>query len=156
MYLHNLQTILPDLKFSQNIILSRWMQKHYLVQFLQNHKIKPSIFIERYAMPMIANTIALVEDDFQNHKYLITKEILLNFQDKDINPHDIFCLFQALKNSCIELIEEGHILSSAFILNHELIIIDIYKVFEFLTENILAFYADEFYLIEREPEETSA
>ena len=156
MYLHNLQTVLPDLKSSQAIILTRWMQKHYVVQFLQNYRIKPAFFIEKYALRLIANGISMVEDDFQSHQYLVTKEILHAFQDRDINPHDIFCLFQALKDVCIELIEEGDILSASMLLNRESIIIDIYKVFERLTQEILLFYAEEFYLIERDLQESTA
>lgn len=147
MYLHNLQTVLPDFKSNQSVILTRWMQKHSVVQFLQNYNIKPSYFIQEYASRLISNVINMIENDFPAHQYLVTKEALVSFEDKDINPHDVFCLYQALKDVCIELIEEGEILSSGLLLNKERIVIDIYKVFERLTHDILYFYAEEFYNI---------
>ncbi|PHR57093.1 MAG: hypothetical protein COA44_06800 [Arcobacter sp.] len=150
MYLHNLQTVLPDFKSNQNLILTRWMQKHHVVQFLQNYKVKPIYFIQEYALRLISNVINMVENDFPSHQYMVTKEALVSFSDKDINPHDIFCLYQSLKDVCIELIEEGNILSSPIILNKDRIIIDIYKVFERLTHDILYFYAEEFFDINSE------
>jgi len=147
MYLHNLQTVLPDFKSNQSVILTRWMQKHSVVQFLQNYNIKPSYFIQEYASRLISNVINMIENDFPAHQYLVTKEALVSFEGKDINPHDVFCLYQALKDVCIELIEEGEILSSGLLLNKERIVIDIYKVFERLTHDILYFYAEEFYNI---------
>jgi len=156
MYLHNLQTVLPDLKSSQVIILTRWMQKHDLVQFLQNYDIQVSNFIEQYAMRLISNIINMVENDFPDNRHLVTEEILHAFKDKDINPYDIFCLYQALKDVCIELIEEGDILSSHLLLNKERIIIDIYKAFEQLTHDILHFYAEELYSISHDVKEHSA
>lgn len=147
MYLHNLQTVIPDFKSNQSTILTYWMQKYNVVQFLQNYKIKPSFFVEEYATRLIANIINMIDNDFPVHQYLVTKEILISFEDKDINPHDIFTLYQALKDVCIELVEDGTILSSQVLLNKELIIIDIYKVFERLTHDILYFYAEEFYNI---------
>ena len=145
MYLHNLQTVLPDFKSNQNVILTRWMQKHPVVQFLQSYQIKPSYFIEEYALRLISNVINMIENDFPSHQYLVTKEALISFSHKDINPHDVFCLYQCLKDVCIELIEEGDILSSSMILNEDRIVIDIYKVFERLTHDILYFYAEEFF-----------
>jgi len=150
MYLHNLQTVLPDFKSNQGVILTRWMQKHHVVQFLQNYEIKPTYFIEEYAQRLISNVINMIENDFPSHQYLVTKEALHSFSNKDINPHDIFCLYQSLKDVCIELIEEGDILSSAMVLNSDRIIIDIYKVFERLTHDILYFYAEEFYDVSSE------
>jgi len=146
-YLHNLQTVLPDFKSNQNIILTRWMQKHDVVQFLQHYNIKPTYFIEEYALRLISNVINMIENDFSSHQYLVTKEALISFSHKDINPHDIFCLYQSLKDVCIELIEEGNIFSSSTLLHSDRIIIDIYKVFERLTHDILYFYAEEFFEI---------
>jgi len=145
MYLHNLQTVLADFKSSQTLILSRWMQKHYVVQFLQKKGIRPSEFIEGYALRLISNTILMIENDFEDERYLVSKELLFAFEDKDITPYDIFCLYQALKDVCIELIEEGDILSAQMLINRDNIIVDIYKVFEYLTKDILYFYAEEFY-----------
>lgn len=145
MYLHNLQIVLPDLKSSQPLILTRWMQKHVLVQFLQNNNIKPSIFIEKYALRLISNVISMIEDDFHDNQHLVTKEILHAFEDKDINQHEIFSLFQALKDVCVELVEEGDILSSNMFLNREAIFIDMYRVFEYMTNEVLQFYAEELY-----------
>lgn len=145
MYLHNLQTVLVDFKSSQALILMRWMQKHYVVQFLQKYEIKPSEFIEGYALRLISNTILMIENEFEDNRYLICKEMLFTFEDRDITSYDIFCLYQALKDVCIDLIEEGDILSSTMLLNKEKIILDIYKVFEYMTKDILYFYAEEFY-----------
>lgn len=145
MYLHNLQTVLADFKSSQVLVLSRWMKKHYVVQFLQKKGIKPSDFIEGYALRLISNMILMIENNFEDNRYLISKEMLFAFEDKDITPYDIFCLYQALKDVCIDLIEEGDILSAHMLLNREKIIIDIYKVFEYLTKDILYFYAEEFF-----------
>lgn len=145
MYLHNLQTVLADFKSSQALILMRWMQKHYVVQFLQKYEIRPSEFIEGYALRLISNTILMIENEFEDNRYLICKEMLFTFEDRDITSYDIFCLYQALKDVCIDLIEEGDILSSTMLLNKEKIILDIYKVFEYMTKDILYFYAEEFY-----------
>jgi hypothetical protein len=121
------------------------MQKYYVVQFLQRNAIKPSEFIDGYALRLISNTIQMIENEFEDDRYLVSKEMLFAFEDKDITPYDIFCLYQALKDVCIELIEEGEFLSSSMLLNPEKIIIDIYRVFEYLTKDILYFYAEEFY-----------
>ena len=121
------------------------MQKHYVVQFLQQYGIRPSEFIEGYALKLISNTILMIENEFEDSRYLVSKEMLFAFEDKDIMPYDIFCLYQALKDVCIELIEEGEFLSASMLLNREKIIIDIYRVFEYLTKDILYFYAEEFY-----------
>lgn len=145
MYLHNLQTVLADFKSSQALILTRWMQKHYVVQFLQKYEIRPSEFIEGYALRLISNTILMIENEFEDNRHLICKEMLFTFEDRDITSYDIFCLYQALKDVCIDLIEEGDILSSTMLLNKEKIILDIYKVFEYMTKDILYFYAEEFY-----------
>lgn len=156
MYLHNLQIVLPDLKSYQTLIVTRWIQKHFLVQFLQENEINPSEFVENYAIRLIANVISMIENDFDDAQGLVTKEILHTFNDKDINQYDVFCLFQNLKNVCIELIEEGHILSSNMLLNREAIIIDIYKVFEYITKEILRFYAQEYHQIIHNEEEQTA
>jgi len=145
LFLHNLQTVLPDFKSNQRYLLTRWMQKHHVVKFLQTYKINPNYFIEEYAQRLISNLINMIENDFPLHQYLVTKEALLNFSDKDINLHDIFCLYQSLKDVCIELIEEGDILSSSIILNADRMIIDIYKVFERLIHDLLYFFAEEFF-----------
>lgn len=156
MYLHNLRTVLADLKASQVLILTRWMQKYDVVRFLQKNEINPSDFIEKYALRLISNVILMVEDDFEDERSLVTKEILLAFEDKDINTYDIFCLYQSLKDICIELIEEGEILSAHMLLNRENIIIDIYKVFECLTKDILYFYAEELFNVSQDIKEHSA
>lgn len=145
MYLHNLQTVLADFKSAQALILSQWMQKYYVVKFLQTYEIRPTEFIEGYALRLISNTILMIENEFEDSPHLICKEMLFAFEDKDITPYDIFCLYQALKDVCIDLIEEGDILSAHMLLNREKIIIDIYKVFEYLTKDILYFYAEEFF-----------
>ena len=145
MYLHNLQTVLADFKSSQTLILSRWMQKHYVVRFLQKYRIKPAEFIDGYALRLISNTILMIENEFEDNRYLICKEMLFDFADRDITPYDIFCLYQAVKDVSIELIEEGDILSSTLLLNRDRIIVDIYRVFEYMTKDILHFYAEEFH-----------
>ena len=145
MYLHNLQTIIPDLKAHQSVVVSRWMQKDYITQFLQNYGISPEYFIEAFAYRLVANVIHIIENDFPIHQYLITKEVVMNFESKNINAHDVFTLYQSLKDVCIELLEEGQILSSGILLNSDRIVIDIYKVFERLTHDILYFYAEEFH-----------
>lgn len=145
MYLPNIKVVLPDIKSSQHILLSRWMQKHYLVQFLQEHQIKPSVFIEKYAMRIFSNLINMIENDCQESKYLVTKEIINTFKDQDINAYEMFCVYQDFKSACIELIVEGDILSSTLLLNRESVILDIYKLFEHITKELLRFYTEDFH-----------
>lgn len=145
MLLEHMHTVIPDLKNAQQTILSRWMQKFYVVNFLHEYDIKPEYFINHFAIRIISNGLVLVEDSLQNRDFFVTKELLDEFREKEINPYDIFRIYKAMKEVCIELINEGDILSSEFLFNRDKIIIDFYKFFEAMTEGVLFYYAQEYY-----------
>lgn len=145
MYLEHMNTVMPDLKNAQQQILSRWMQKFYVVNFLHEYDIKPDYFINHFATRIISNGILLVEDSLESKDFYVTKELLNEFREKEINPYDIFRIYKAMKEVCIELINEGDILSAEFLFNRDKIIIDFYKFFEAMTEGVLFYYAQEYY-----------
>jgi len=145
MLLQHLHTVIPDLKNAQQLILSRWMQKFCVVTFLHEYDIKPEYFINHFAVRIISNGLAMVEDSLEESDFYVTKELLDEFRDKEINPYDIFRIYKAMKEVCVELISEGDILSAEFLFNRDKIIIDFYRFFEGLTEGVLFYYAQEYY-----------
>lgn len=144
MNLYHLQPVMSEFQLAYEAIAATWLERDEVVDFLERYGMSREEFAKEPVHPLIRDLILMVSKKFECREWPAFGAFLEAMHARGVKHHDLHRIFSALKGIYIEMIggESVHLIIHP-IFNHDKIIIDLHRVFDYFLHKVLKFYTEK-------------
>lgn len=144
MDLYYLQPVITEFQLAYRAVVGIWMQNKAVADFMEEYGIGAETFEREHARLLVRDLVPMVSRKFECHEWPALVAFLEAMHARGVKPHDLHRIFAALKGIYIEMIRAGHdhlIVHPIF--NHDKIIIELHRVFDYFMQKVLKFLTEK-------------
>jgi hypothetical protein len=147
MDLYHLQPVISEFQLAHRAVVGIWMEDRTVAAFLEQYGIDAEAFDKEYARLLVRDLVPMVSRKFECHEWPVFVAFLEAMHARGVKHHDLHRIFAALKGIYIGMIgaEHAHLIVHP-IFNHDKIIIELYRVFDYFLQKVLTFYTEKAHL----------
>ncbi len=144
MNLYHLKPVISEFQLAHEAVVGIWLEKSSVVDFLEQYGINAVEFERVYVQQLVRDLIPMVSRKFECHEWPAFAAFLETMYSRGVRHHDLHKIFSVLKEVFIGLVggENAHLVIHP-IFNHDKIIIDLHRVFDYFQHKVLKYYTEK-------------